>query len=700
MNRILLVDLGERELKKRNELRARQQFLETLDKTADTSGGLSNRQIDELADIRRKLASDVVADPFYRQVAATHQQVDWSDLQRRNQFVHEYGLVGTQRMDRAPVEALEKNEREIVGICGLLQEDGYTDPERPDFVQRISAAQGEYRRHRGLFDAAFDQLAQRYPVSLKSQVDAGRIDRAIVGCVSPGGDPRLRLEALDPALSRQAAVKAAQLAERHAREFESAAESAVEAAQRAKTQLSDAQKSLKRLRAARPVDKDAVTEAADRVTAAKAASADAVKAAGAAGDAADTARAAADEARARATEADFAGHIIRIEDAYRPALGDTVSALSARNIAATVRRLAATGTSANDAWLHSRIQNVYDMQTGVVNGAPASSTEINLPDLDEATDVEIVRENLHAVQAIYFAYMLEEMRLPQVVERIVELFRAGLLPLGRGKAGDYLFNYYKKSGERITEGERRDLYMRVFGAPSGDPTINQPNREFNELWLRFVSAVSSFARQLTVDRLLRSNVPVSVSQEQVRKAGRDLAANLSLHGYGIAYFAATELQAMILEFRDKLSDPEIRGAFGARDMWQVVDQVNANYLGGTRNTHRYRTQARAGAVIIRWLANQHQRLSGRFGEVISLAALTNPQLRGSDQPTVEPNDWDLVQACEQWLAVGGVNDQSIEMYSQPTESPVITSKPIEIPAFARETIDSLTGGLNGAMPLM
>jgi hypothetical protein len=417
-------------------------------------------------------------------------------------------------------------------------------------------------------------------------------------------------------------------------------------------------------------------------------------------EAAEMAGLAAEDARRRAVEATAADDLERMEKAFEPRQSETVCALSGRNIAAVVRRLASSGTSANDAWLASRIQNTYDMQTGVVGGAPASSTEINLPDLDEATDVEIVRENLHAVQAIYFAYMLEEMRLPQVVERIVELFRGGLLPLGRGKAGDYLFNYYKKSGERITEGERRDLYMRVFGAPGGDPGNNQPNREFNELWLRFISAVSSFARQLTVDRLLRSHIPVAVSQEQVRKAGRDLAANLSLHGYGIAYFAATELQSMILEFRDKLSDPEIKGAFGARDMWQVVDQVNANYLGGTRNTHRYRTQARAGAVIIRWLANHHQRLSGRFGEVVSLAALSNPQLRGSDQPTVEPNDWDLVQACEQWLAVGGVNEQSIEHYSQPTESPVITSSPIQMPSFARDAIESLTGGLNGGMTMM
>lgn len=34
----------------------------------------------------------------------------------------------------------------------------------------------------------------------------------------------------------------------------------------------------------------------------------------------------------------------------------------------------------------------------------------------------------------------------------------------------------------------------------------------------------------------------------------------------------------------------------ARDMWQVIDQVNVNYLGGARNTHRYRTQSRAGKM--------------------------------------------------------------------------------------------------------
>ena len=380
-----------------------------------------------------------------------------------------------------------------------------------------------------------------------------------------------------------------------------------------------------------------------------------------------------------------------------PASAEKVNVLSARNIAAVVRKLVRDGVTADDPWISSSLESAYNMQTGVVTGAPPSAMEIMLPDLEEDVDIEIIGENLHAVQAIYFTYQLEEMRLFQVVERIVDLFRQGLLPLGRGNVGDYLFNYYKKAAERITEGERRDLYMRVFGAPGGN-SANEPNRDFNELWLRFVSAVSSFARQLTVERLLRNSVPMSVSQEQVRKAGRDLGANLSRNGYGIAYFAATELQQTILEFRDVLQDAEMRNAFGARDMWQVIDQVNVNYLGGARNTHRYRTQSRAGAVIIRWIANNVQRLASVGGPVIYIEQIVNPQLRaasGTNNPTVDPTDWDLVNACEQWLAVGGVQEQSIEQYSQPIEAPTMTSRPIEMPQIARDMLSGMGVGLNG-----
>jgi hypothetical protein len=55
-----------------------------------------------------------------------------------------------------------------------------------------------------------------------------------------------------------------------------------------------------------------------------------------------------------------------------------------------------------------------------------------------------------------------------------------------------------------------------------------------------------------------------------------------------------------------------------------------------------------------------------------------------------------VNACEQWLAVGGVQEQSIEQYSQPIEAPTMTSRPIEMPQIARDMLAGMGVGLNGA----
>ena len=101
---------------------------------------------------------------------------------------------------------------------------------------------------------------------------------------------------------------------------------------------------------------------------------------------------------------------------------------------------------------------------------------ITLPDLENEADVEIVRENLLATGAIYSAYLLEEARVFQVVDRIAELFVQGLLPLGRGRAADALRRYWL-NGNRISERERRELYARVLGSPGGTAGV-RPNREF------------------------------------------------------------------------------------------------------------------------------------------------------------------------------------------------------------------------------
>ncbi len=283
-------------------------------------------------------------------------------------------------------------------------------------------------------------------------------------------------------------------------------------------------------------------------------------------------------------------------------------------------------------------------------------------DLD--TDTDIVADNIRAVGAIYFAYMLDEMRVFQVVERIVELYGQGQLPLGRGRAGDAL-SRFARGGERMTAQERASFYSRALGAPGGSAVAGQPNSEFLSLWMRFVVAVSMFVRQQGVDNLLR---PATTANASVRDAARALAVNASAHGGGTVRHAARVFSEEVRQMVDLLNEPELLQAFGARDMWQVIDQVNRKYLGGARNAVRYRTQAEAGRRVLQWLAAQ-------------------------SEPDGSADDADLVQAVEQWLAVTGVPDESVEQYAQPTESPTMTSPRIDMPAIAQDLL--LAIGLAG-----
>lgn len=227
--------------------------------------------------------------------------------------------------------------------------------------------------------------------------------------------------------------------------------------------------------------------------------------------------------------------------------------------------------------------------------------------------MEIIADSIRAIQIIHNAAILEELRLFAVADRVVEHFLTGLLPVGRGPAGERLDRYWKERPERLAEAERRQLYSRALGLGSGADSDPTANRELEGLWLRFVSAVSAL--------------------DEARVARMDLARNLSLHGWGGTTFAAARLADQVRDAVDLLSDPEIGQAYGARDMWQVVERVSHLYLGAVSNVSRQRSRLEAGHHILEWLADS--------------AAVPEPDLA----------DESLVNAAERWLAVHGEADE-------------------------------------------
>src|SRR5207244_523461 len=129
--------------------------------------------------------------------------------------------------------------------------------------------------------------------------------------------------------------------------------------------------------------------------------------------------------------------------------------------------------------------------------------------------------------------------------------------------------------------------------------------------------------------------------EQPHKAGRDLAVNLSLHGYGVAHFAAQELRGRIEEILDMLSSAEILAAYGVRDVWQLVERVSTIYLGGALNGVRYRTTAQSGGQIILWLAD-HANI---------LASVADPSSATLNQLFRDTGPTGIQVPVERWLAV-------------------------------------------------
>jgi hypothetical protein len=108
--------------------------------------------------------------------------------------------------------------------------------------------------------------------------------------------------------------------------------------------------------------------------------------------------------------------------------------------------------------------------------------------------------------------------------------------------------------------------------------------------------------------------------------------------------------------------------------------------------------ATSGAIITSWMARNIERLLDPTLPVVDLATVQNPPSRLPGQTAVSaPTDYDVVNACEMWLADSAMGDDRIGQMSQPRESPQTASRPIQIPSVARDLLE--TAGLSTGMGL-
>jgi hypothetical protein len=272
--------------------------------------------------------------------------------------------------------------------------------------------------------------------------------------------------------------------------------------------------------------------------------------------------------------------------------------------------------------------------------------------LDIGTASGPIAANLRTMETLYLAAMLEEARVFVVVDRLAAMFSTGLVPLSSGPAAGALYRFWKSHSTQLTTAQRHTVYARAFGLPGGEPGV-LPNREFDDLWLRFLGTLGMYSAEL---QALPATAR-SVTTEEVRRAGWALAVNLSRHGTGLSAFAATDLKedlALILEI---LSDAEVQKAFGAGDRWQLVECLAADASARRPNIHRSRIRAENGPIIIRWLANHRNLLARPGAKILRESQIRERRVAVSyERRQNNPTDFDLVNACERWLSVTGTQD--------------------------------------------
>lgn len=314
------------------------------------------------------------------------------------------------------------------------------------------------------------------------------------------------------------------------------------------------------------------------------------------------------------------------------------------------------------------------------DGSGGGIGRVELPPLNDPNSGsdEIAPDNIRAVATIYVGFQLEQMHFFQATDRVVELFMAGLLPIGYDEGARKLDHYYWASDDRLDEAARWSQYSRALGASGGQVSQEvNPNLEFNTLLLRFISSVSEFERQQSIGSLFDqrgSSRSLSLSAEYVRKAGRDLAANISLYGWAGTYFTAERITRQIGRAMDILQLHQVQQAYGVNSPWQVIERVAQRELGNTVNVVKHRTLADETRKILNLVADKHAIWGlSSYRPLFTLGHEVSIQQESGDLSFQETQS--LFRAVQYWLAVNGVQDATVDQYRQPTETVAAPSLP-------------------------
>ena len=241
-------------------------------------------------------------------------------------------------------------------------------------------------------------------------------------------------------------------------------------------------------------------------------------------------------------------------------------------------------------------------------------------------------ERINAVADLYYLYQHEKIGVFRAVQKLKELFNAGVVKLSSGPGAFALYQFDRREVLRYTRRERLAAYRRAFAygrAPL--PAGARPNSDFHTYFTHFINQVTLFWRDKRISDVIRSgaNDPSFGSIAFVRQSGLDLRNNVKTSSYGHLSVMRVETMQLLDEAFKILGSDDVKRLFAADDAWDVVEEVLNRYLSEYPVTSPRQRMAVAGRVVLHWLG-QRDILSG-------------------SRPEFETQLYTIAEECEEWL---------------------------------------------------
>jgi hypothetical protein len=226
------------------------------------------------------------------------------------------------------------------------------------------------------------------------------------------------------------------------------------------------------------------------------------------------------------------------------------------------------------------------------------------PDFDDA----VVPSQLHAAAELYYIYQHERMKIFEVVDTLLRLFRLGKMRIQRGPGARGLYLLEKWQPLRYKRADRLVAYRRAFNYGSAQaPAGAVVNRNFHRQMVGFMVAVGQYFRDLMIGEVIRGGHLIDQrpfgSVGTIQRIGLDLRYALDRSTYGNIFSLAMETGHHLKTVLQLLDAPDIKKAFDANTKWDVVEIVSNRYLGGVAEPSQRAKMAESGRRMLQFIAD-------------------------------------------------------------------------------------------------